>query len=1095
MTLMDNFKQQFQLYWIMIWLRRSIISAFTFTLFLVAIPFIIQFGITHLLIKQGATEASIEDINLNLFTGTFELKKLDITTGDYSPSQLQHLQANINMLDLVSSQIVLHEIQIDGLNVDLQLLENGSFALNGLTLLNSESSPDEPNVSDESDERESSTFEFGINKLSIINSKINYQESGFSHKNSINSLNLTNIKSWDATSIANLKVDAALNAAAFKLNVDLTLFNETRHFKGNASLGSLAFFHYQKFHGEFIDSLQGNIQLDSEFDISLSDIISANLDNNIQFEDLDINYQGIESRLKKLTINGKTQITNINFANFQQHKQSTLNDPQQNLLNLFTGIVELEQLALSSDKNQPAKIKQIKADVKSLNALSNRFVLNELFIDGIKTAILRTDDGQISINGISIPSNDTAAEESTDADDTNTNPVTFGVGKFSLVNSDIDYKETDFLQQNHINSIILTNIKSWDKASTTGLEVESILNNAPFKLSAELNLFNNVKSVKGKASLSSLEFTPYAKFYTEFLDHLEGNISLESEFEVSLADSISARLANTIQVAGLKLDYQDLSQSVDKISWKGNTLFSEKAELLVKGDLQIINNLTKDKKQDYLITSFENLSVKDLEKSLESISFKQLNIDKMQLVNIQQNDRFIDLNSIKVQDLMFQPDTSDLKIKLIGLASPQIKVSITKQKQLTQLLPLLTTIDNLLPPPEDDVEAQPNQEQPKPLNIEIAELTLLNPGYIDFSDLSVSPNYKTKIHLNRLDVNDISSQKNANFDIALKQGDYTTVDIKGDGQIFNPADHIHFAAQIKQLDLPPVTPYTSSTMGYGMKSGVIDSTIKVKLDNREIDSEVKLVIDSIEVVETSKDTAEQISSASGMSIDLAISTLKDKNNIIDLKLPIKGNIDKPDFDLKHIINKAMGKAMKSATFSYLKYALQPFGSFVTLFSLAKKAANHISLPPVLFKPNSLVFKADQQKLLDKVVKVLQDRPGLKIKACGISALEDQVEIKSILLKAEIVRLEAEALKKSTEKKAENKSANSEEKKAEEVEVDKIEIDPKLIHQKMRELADSRSAKVKAVFLEQGKLESGRILNCLSTTNIDKKSVAAVELSL
>ncbi|MCK5665963.1 MAG: DUF748 domain-containing protein, partial [Thiotrichaceae bacterium] len=367
-----------------------------------------------------------------------------------------------------------------------------------------------------------------------------------------------------------------------------------------------------------------------------------------------------------------------------------------------------------------------------------------------------------------------------------------------------------------------------------------------------------------------------------------------------------------------------------------------------------------------------------------------------------------------------------------------------------------------------------NQEQPKPLNIEIAELTLLNSGYIDFSDLSVSPNYKTKIHLNRLDVNDISSQKNANFDIALNQGDYTTVDIKGDGLIFDPADHIQFLAQIKQLDLPPVTPYTSSAMGYGMKSGVIDSTIKVKLDNREIDSEVKLVIDSIEVVETSKDTAEQISSASGMSIDLAISTLKDKNNIIDLKLPIKGNIDKPDFDLKHIINKAMGKAMKSATFSYLKYALQPFGSFVTLFSLAKKAANHISLPPVLFKPNSLVFKADQQKLLDKVVKVLQDRPGLKIKACGISALEDQIEIKSILLKAEIARLEAEALKKSTVKKAEKKSANPETKKAEEIEVDKIEIDPKLIHQKMRELADSRSAKVKAVFLEQGKLKSGRI---------------------
>ncbi|MCK5665964.1 MAG: hypothetical protein KAI17_20890, partial [Thiotrichaceae bacterium] len=142
---------------------------------------------------------------------------------------------------------------------------------------------------------------------------------------------------------------------------------------------------------------------------------------------------------------------------------------------------------------------------------------------------------------------------------------------------------------------------------------------------------------------------------------------------------------------------------VEGISWKGNTQFSEKAELSVKGDLQIINNLTKDKKQNYLITSFDSLSVKDLEKSLESISFKQLNIEKMQLVNSQQNDRFVGLNSINIQDLMFQPDASELKIKQIGLESPQIKVSITKQKQLAQLLPLLTTIDNLLPPPEEEV--------------------------------------------------------------------------------------------------------------------------------------------------------------------------------------------------------------------------------------------------------------------------------------------------------------------------------------------------------------------------------------------------------
>ena len=46
---------------------------------------------------------------------------------------------------------------------------------------------------------------------------------------------------------------------------------------------------------------------------------------------------------------------------------------------------------------------------------------------------------------------------------------------------------------------------------------------------------------------------------------------------------------------------------------------------------------------------------------------------------------------------------------------------------------------------------------------------------------------------------------------------------------------------------------------------------------------------------------------------------------------------------------------------------------------------------------------------------------------------------------------------------------------------------------MKDLADNRASKVKAFFLEQGKLESSRILNCLSASNLEEKSVASVEL--
>ncbi|MCK5663278.1 MAG: hypothetical protein KAI17_07315, partial [Thiotrichaceae bacterium] len=448
---MDNFKQPLLLLWKTAWLRRSIISAITFIITLIAIPFILQFSLTHLLIKQGASEASIEDINLNLFSGTLELKQLSITTGDYSPSQLDFLHANINMLDLLSSKIVLHDTLIDGLDIDLQLLKDGSYAVNGLSLPSAQPATD----STTSSENETSTqVHFGITKLSIINSKINYQESGFSHKNKISSLNLSNLKSWDKASSANLKVDAILNTAPFKLNADLTLFKEVPQFKGKVSLGSLDFFHYQKFHGAYIDILDGDIQLDTDFDILLSDIITANLDYDIQLKNIDINYQGIKPQLKKLSLQGKTELTNIDLANFLQQSQE---DQREKLLSLFTGTLELDQLLVSTDNNKPAEIKHLKIDVGNLDPLSNRFILDELSIDGLNTNIQRTDDGQISINGIVIPMTQTNSEQKVVSTDEKTaRPVGIEIRKISLTNSDINYQETDFEQLNHINSATLT---------------------------------------------------------------------------------------------------------------------------------------------------------------------------------------------------------------------------------------------------------------------------------------------------------------------------------------------------------------------------------------------------------------------------------------------------------------------------------------------------------------------------------------------------------------------------------------------------------------------------------------------------------------
>ena len=744
-------------------------------------------------------------------------------------------------------------------------------------------------------------------------------------------------------------------------------------------------------------------------------------------------------------------------------------------LNLFAGSVELKQLSFSAGNVEPLRLKHLAVDLQMLDLFSRKLIVNSLLLDGLNAVIQRNKNGDFVINGVKLPAADASASKEADAPSSSENSFGYGIKQLSIDSSSIHYQESEFSQKVSIKRLSLNGLESWNSSSPTRLSADLKIDDASLSLSAELLLFASDPHIKGQGTLTNLTLTPYAKFYRDYVTIKQGTFSLKTDFDVTLASSIIASTTNELQLNELELDYLQLNQSVSKVHWKGSTDLQANNQLSVKGRLEINGSKTVDTSQDYTIASFDRLSIDALEKSLQSISFEQLDLDKLKLINTSSNESFVSLNALSMSKLKLDSDSAALSIGQISIHKPALQLNITAQKQLAQITPLQNTLDAMIPTGPDQTEADSKTD--KPLQISIAAITLAEPGSIDFTDQSVTPNYHTQLFLNQIEITQLSPANNAHFVVAIRQGEYTGIDLTGDGLLFDPSTALTLKAQIKQLDLPPVTPYTTQAMGYGMKSGVVDTDIDLSLIKREIDALIRLKVDSIEIVETNSQTAEQVSSASGMSIDLAISTLKDSENIIQLELPVRGNIDQPDFDLSLVINQAMGKAMQSASLSYLKHSLQPLGSLITLYSLAKSAANHISLPPVLFATNSLDLKDDQQQLLDKVIKVLKERPGLKIKACGISSLEDQKSIHEELLAVELERLQKLA------------------KKDEKVDPATITVDAQLIQQKMRNLADQRSAKVKAVFLQQGEIESRRILNCLSASKTEEKSEASVELTL
>ena len=135
-----------------------------------------------------------------------------------------------------------------------------------------------------------------------------------------------------------------------------------------------------------------------------------------------------------------------------------------------------------------------------------------------------------------------------------------------------------------------------------------------------------------------------------------------------------------------------------------------------------------------------------------------------------------------------------------------------------------------------------------------------------------------------------------------------------------------------------------------------------------------------------------------MPLDTALDTLRDKNNTIKLEIPVAGNVNDPKFSVNDAISQALAKGVQKGALSYLTLALQPYGTLITAAKYAGEAATRVRLNPVQFEPGQSALDDSDREYLDKVAKVLKDRPKIAIKLCGVAASPDRLFLEQQLQK-------------------------------------------------------------------------------------------------
>jgi len=237
-------------------------------------------------------------------------------------------------------------------------------------------------------------------------------------------------------------------------------------------------------------------------------------------------------------------------------------------------------------------------------------------------------------------------------------------------------------------------------------------------------------------------------------------------------------------------------------------------------------------------------------------------------------------------------------------------------------------------------------------------------GSAIFADLSLPLKFKTNIHdLNGV-VYSISSEKGeiSYVDIVGEIDKYGSTKLVGSIDSSNPSSYTDLALNFRNLELNSLTGYSASFAGYEIDSGKLFLDLDYKIADSELLGKNSIMIKKIELGEEIEDE-----NSSSLPLGFAIALLEDSDNIIDIDMPIEGNIDEPDFKYGALVWKTFGNLILGAVTSPFKFLGATMG------------IDGDKLSFVEFEKGLSVILPPEREKLDNITKLMLKRPKVVLK--------------------------------------------------------------------------------------------------------------------
>jgi hypothetical protein len=172
----------------------------------------------------------------------------------------------------------------------------------------------------------------------------------------------------------------------------------------------------------------------------------------------------------------------------------------------------------------------------------------------------------------------------------------------------------------------------------------------------------------------------------------------------------------------------------------------------------------------------------------------------------------------------------------------------------------------------------------------------LQAGNVYFSDFFIKPNYSANLTGVQGSISELKPETPGDVAIQAKLDNAAPVDIQGKINPLSKDLYLDIAADAREIQLNPMSPYSIKYIGYGIERGELSFKVKYKVENRKLDAQNQIILEQLTFGEKVESPT-----ATKLPVLLAVALLKDRNGVIDVSLPISGSLDSPEFSVGGII--------------------------------------------------------------------------------------------------------------------------------------------------------------------------------------------------